>query len=697
MIRYSRFIIRHRKYVIAFFLILLPVSFLGIVHTEKNYDLLSYMPGDLNSRQGEELLEQEFGLSGLGLLVVSGKESREISSIKSRIEEVEGVEEVLWVDRFADIMVPVEFMNHNAKKMFYSDDGTMLQIRFEENSRTKKTLKAVEEIRSAVIGKGMLFGGQPVIMHDLQTTTSREMVYYMLIAAASIYIILSLSMTSFLEPLLFLVSAGIAIALNMGTNIVIGKVSFITASIAAVMQLGISMDYSIFLLHRFEDEKKKFPDAAHAMVSALSKTGTAIASSALTTAAGFVALMVMKNGIGQDLGFVLAKGIVLSLLVNMTVLPCLVLIFGKYADKHRHRPLIPSFERIADLIVKYRWILLVLIIVVSIPAFPAQRSLDYYYTTEHYLPESSKSVMDTEEIGQSFGASGSIYVIVPDRGRVREEELVKRIRQLNIVESVICLSEQVDMALPDTFIPHEINDAFVSEGYRYIQVSFSVRDDHPSAFKAVDVIREKAGELFSEYYVTGTAALARDMAALAQKDMGNVAVVSISLILLILAVSFMSVSIPFILVLVIELAVWINLSIPYFAGSAVSSMTSIVIGAIQLGATVDYAILFTSRYRENASNVKDRIEAVKKTIGDTGRSILTSALTMIAATMGIAVMASIKTTGELTLMIGRGAAISMTVIFLGLPAMLLIFDRVIESTTLKRLKCGKAGERSEAS
>lgn len=682
---------KHRKAVLALFLALLISSVFGIFLTRENYDILSYMPNYLNSRKGEGILEENFNFSGQAFLVVKDREMWEVKDIKSRIEAVDGVKDVIWVDDFEDIILPMEFMNPDIRENFFSGRSTILQIQFVDNARSESTMRAINEIRK-IIDRDMLFGGEPVIMNDLKVITSKEMVYYMVIAVISIYLILSASMTSFIEPLLFLVSIGIAILLNMGTNIIKGEISFITASIAAVMQLGVSMDYSIFLLHRFEEERQKHPNIDDAMVAAMSRTGVPVMGSALTTIAGFVALMFMKNGIGRDLGFVLAKGIIFSLLMNITVLPCLILMFSKYADRHRHQPIIPTFKRVSRWIVRFRWVFLVIIIVLAVPSFLAQRNLQYYYSIEHYLPENSRAAVDTDKIRESFMNTEVVYVVIPDEGAIKEKELIDRIEVIDAVDSVAALSQQVDVTIPESFIPGDIRERYVKGNYRYFEVRLLTPADDPRTFEAVDRIREAAGEVFDEYYVTGSPALTRDLAGLVEADNRMVSIISIGLILAIIGFSYMSLSLPFLLVLVIEMAIWINLSIPYFQGITVSSLTPIVIGAIQLGATVDYAILFTSRYKENRERIKDRLEAIRQTIEDTGRSVLTSALTMIAATLGIALIASIKATGELTMMIGRGAAISMAVIFLGLPSVFLIFDRLIGWTTKSWARAGKASK-----
>ena len=681
MVRISTFVVKHRKLILTLTVLLIIPSIIGYLSTRENYDILSYMPGNLNSKQGEEILEENFNLSGQAFVVVENTEVWKVKELKSRLETVEGVEKVVWLDDFEDIALPVEFMNPDIRENFISGDFTILVIQFTDNARAESTMLAVEEIRK-ICGHKVLFGGEPVIMNDMQVITSKEMIYYLIIGVISIYAILSASMTSFIEPLLFLVSIGIAIIFNMGTNFIKGEVSFITASVAAVMQLGISMDYSIFLLHRFEEERKKASNAEEAMISAISKTGIPVTASALTTIAGFAALLFMENGIGSDLGFVLAKGIVFSLLTNVTVLPCLIIIFSKFSDKYRHRPVIPTFRDISSGIVRFRWLFLVIVVLVAAPSFLAQNNLKYYYSIERYLPENSPAVMDTNRIRDIFMSTEAVYVITPDEGNVKEKELAGRIEAVDAVDSVLGLSQQVDLTIPETYIPADVKDRYIKDGYRFFEVRLSTPSDDPRTFKAVDQIREMAQDMYDECYVTGSPALTRDLASLVDTDMKKVTTISIGLILMILAISFKSLSIPFLLVFVIEMAIWINLSIPYFQDATVSSITSIVINAIQLGATVDYAILFTSRYRENLGVVRNGLEAMKQTIEDTGRSILTSALTMIAATLGIALIASIKATGELTMMIGRGAAISMVIIFLVLPSVLLIFDKPIKYTTL---------------
>ncbi|NLA10695.1 MAG: MMPL family transporter, partial [Firmicutes bacterium] len=405
------------------------------------------------------------------------------------------------------------------------------------------------------------------------------------------------------------------------------------------------------------------------------------ASSALTTVGGFAALLVMQNGIGRDMGMVLGKGIAISLLVNLTLLPSLLLLLSKYSARFSHRTLLPSFKPLARFIIKGRWAFLILFFLLLVPSFIAQGKVNYYYSNEHYLPRGAKSTVDTMEITKEFGVSDPLYVITRDEGRVKEHRLVSELNKIDAVDSVVSISEQVDLAIPEALIPDEVLQEFTGTGYRYCLAFLKSMDDEHAIFEAIDQIRETTAGFHENYYITGPSAMTRDLASLVDVDARNVAIVSVVCIFLIIAISFKSLSIPIILIIAIELAIWINLSCTYFQNLTVSSLTPMIIGAIQLGATVDYAILFGLRYQENIFLFERRVDALRQTIEDAGQSILTSALTLASATLGIALIASIKTTEEMTMLIGRGALISMLVIFFVLPTLFLICDRFIAKTT----------------
>ncbi len=675
------FIVKHRKRIIAVYLLLMLPALFGYLLTDINYDQLAYMPPTMNSRLGEELLQESFSLSGLGLVLAQNKEPWEMKKLADVFEEIDGVKEVLWLGSYADLYVPPFFQDASIVENFTRGQFSLLQIRFLNNSRSDSTSRAVKTINETIADDPNLqFGGEPAILRDMRVITRKEMVMYMAVAVVMILIVLNLSVSSYVDPFIFLMSVAVAVALNMGSNFIHGDISFLTSSIAAVMQFGIALDYSIFLLHRFEEEKAKTNDPLEAMRATINYTVVAIMASGLTTIGGFAALLTMQNGMGRDLGFVLGKGILISLLVNLTLLPSLLLVFRGWSERLQHRVLLPSFHALSYRIVKNRWAYFLIFSLLLVPGFLAQSKIDFYYSSKNYLPENAPSVLATKDIEQSFGITDLIYVIVPDRGRVDEAGFVEQLKNIDGVRSVVALSEQLDPVLPDLIIPQEVKEEFSSDGYRYSMVFLEKFEIEEDAFQVVDNIKNEAS-VYPEYYVTGATALTRDMASLVITDANRVAIFSVICIALIIAVSFRSLLLPILLITAIQLAIYINMSVAYFAGQRLSSLTPMIIGAIQLGATVDYAILFTARYRENLELCRIRTEAVRKTLNDAGRSILTSALTLFSATIGISFLASIRTTREMTMLIGRGALISMAVIFLWLPALLIIMDKAIQKTT----------------
>lgn len=678
----SRLIVRNKRLILIIGLVLIIPAALGYLHTEINYDLISYFPQDLCSIEGENLLEEKFGMSSFALVMTAGDELFEVVELKQKLSEVSGVKEVVWLDDFTDIYIPAGFIPESMQERFLSGKCALMQIKFKENARSKHTADAVKEIRS-LISDDTYLGGQPVFITDLEETTRKEMVVYTAIAVACLFAVLSLSMTSFLEPLLLLIAVGLAVIYNLGTNFAFGRISFITASIAAVMQLGVSMDYSIFLLHRFEEEKQACADPREAMASAMAKTASSISASAITTVAGFAALIFMKNGIGRDMGQVLAKGVFISLIINLTILPCLILTFQKTADRFRHKQLLPSFNRPAPWLIKIRHLSLVLIIPLAVISFNARQKLSCYYSYESYLSEKSLAMVAVNNIRDTFGSTEYFYIITPGDSVEKEQELVATLNQTPGVDKVISLSSEVGVGIPEFVVPEEIKTQMISGGYRCITVMLNTdSSDSPEALAVLEAAESNASRIFDSYYLAGSTPVVKDMIFLEEHDNRIVSIISIGAIALILLINFKSLLLPGLLILVIQVAIWINMSIPYFQDLTQSSLTPIIIGAIQLGATVDYAILFTSRYLENRQLLKNTLEVAEQTIRDTGRSILTSALTMFAATVGIGFAASIKTTGEMTTLIGRGALISMAVIYFVLPGLLIVFDKVIGYTTM---------------
>ena len=655
-------------------------SFIGNSKTEINYDMASYLPGELDSVKGNKILSEEFGLSDILYLLLYDKELWDIAELKEEIESIQGVDEAAWLDDYADINVPRDFISAEIKEQFISGESTILQIQINSQQHDNGTAGTIEEIQMAA-GDGAYLGGEAVMGYELKQILDKEKILYFIFGAITIFIILALSTTSIFEPIVFLIAVGAAIMLNLGSNIIFGKISYMTASIAAIIQLAISADYSIFLLHRYKEEKEKHISNEAAMISAVSKTGATVIASGLTTIAGFMALLIMKVSIGRDLGLVLAKGVAFSLLTTMVLLPCLLLLLDRLINRSKHRIFLPGFDLLSRIMIRGRWIFIAVVIIILVPSFFASRNLETYSSMSMTLPEDSSSIEATEKIKDEFGKGEIIYVITPGKDIIKEKKLISGIKTIPAVDSVTGISEIVDMSIPETFVPGELAEKFSNLEYSYFFVQLSTGLEDPKTIAAIDEMNVSASKVYEEYYITGEAVLQKDMSDLAAIDLKYVSILSMVLIALILAILFRSASLPVILILIIQLAIWINLSIPFIMHRPVYYLTSIFIYAIQLGATVDYAILLTMRYMENLKTARP-LEAMQKTINDIGRSIFTSALILFAGTIGITLISKIGTTSELTNMIGRGALISMALIYLGLPALLLMLDRFIGWTTM---------------
>lgn len=679
MRRFSSFIVNHKGSILIAYAILIVLSFVGMRFVSIEYDLSSYLPKDMNSIRGKEILEKDFEISGAAKLVVKSKDLIHVQSIKQEIKNIEGVKNVIWLDDVEDIMKQEAFFDNELSERFRAGDYNLLQIEFYEGNDDISTKKAIEVIDS-MIPEEHYIGGPAAISKSMQDTSAREMLYYSLAAFLIIFIILFMSSSSYFEPILFFIALGVAILLNMGTNFIFGRISSNTYSVASILQLAVSMDYSIFLLHRFHEELQT-RDKKVAMTVAIEKTFSSVSASALTTVCGFLALVAMKYGIGKDMGLVLAKGVFLSLITVITLLPVLALATEDRFKNYKHKILLPSFEKSAKYMVRVRYIALALCLLILIPVFLGQSKINYYYSTEKTLSKTSEAVIANKKISEIFGENSELVLIVPRADRVKLHSLTQELKQQKEISTVQGLYTSVDTALPELLIPQMLRDRFESDKYTYfvLNLRYGVEaEETKAALRSIDSI---ASRYFDEHYLTGEASIYRDLSTVTATDFSRISIISILLIGLILLVTFKSLILPLILILVIQLGIWINLSIPYFQGIELNFISFIIIGAIQLGATVDYAILFTSRYKENLGVLKP-IEAITQTIRDTGRSVLTSALILFAGTLSVSYITTIRSASELTLLIGRGAIISLLLVFLLLPALLLLLSKPIKYTTL---------------
>lgn len=677
----ANFIVKHKKLIIFLYLILSLLAFIGSRFVEVNYDLSLYLPKDLNSIKGKNILEEEFGIGGTAYILIKDESLNEIDNIVKDIESIEGIKKAIWLGTVEDIFKPKDFMDENIKKEFLSGNSNLIQIHFINPNDSLETVEAVKEIQD-VLGEKGIVGGPAAVSHDLQYTTSKEVIYYSLVAFVIISIILFLSLESFIEPILFFIAIGAAIILNMGTNIIFDSISFNTHSVAAIIQLAVSMDYSIFLLHRYIEEKENYKDKDQAMIVAIQKTFNSVLSSSMTTIAGFLALVVMKYAIGKDLGLVLAKGVLFSLISVITLLPILILLFDNIIEKYKHKVFLPSFKKSAAFIIKRKYVLLIIAILIAIPAYLAQSNVKYYYANEKVLPETSDSNIAIKEIDKLFSNKNQLALILPKGDKLKEFQLIKELEDMEVIGDVKGLYSMVDIVIPETFIPEDIKDNFQSEHYSLININLNLPMEGDITKDSLNKIKTRVSNYYEEWYLTGESAIYSDLQETTAKDFRNVNILSIILIASIIFIASKSITIPLILVFIIQLGIWINLAIPYMQGTVLNFISFIIIGAIQLGATVDYAILFTSRYRENLQEINDKNKAAVQTIEDTGRPILTSALILFTGTFSVYLITSMANAKELTLLIGRGAIISLILVLMVLPSLLIIFNKLIRITTI---------------
>lgn len=676
----GKYIVEHKKSIISIYILLIVLSIIGSFLVEINYDLSTYLPKNENSIRGKKLLEEEFGISGAAYVLIKDKDVHHIDEIIKDLKSIYGIDKLIWLGSGEDIFKPEEFMDERIKEEFQRENAYLIQVLFTNSNDAEETINAMDKMYE-YLGDSGIIGGPAATSYELQKITSKEIIYYSIIAFLIIFIVLFLSMKSFIEPILFFIAIGVAIVLNKGTNLIFPSVSFNTNSVASIIQLAVSMDYSIFLIHRYMEEKKLHGSNDAAMISAIGKTFTSILSSSLTTIGGFLALTAMKYSIGKDIGIVLAKGVFLSLISVVTLLPILVLISDKWIEKYQHKIYLPSFEKASTLIVKFRYIFLILAILIAVPSVLAQSQVEYYYENQKILPKDFNSNIANAEIDRLFSNKNQITIIISKEDKLKEFELLRRLEKVEGVIKVNGLYSMVDIEIPDEFLPAEVIENYQAENYSLINLNLDLPMEGNKVGEALKNIRSILANEYDEWYITGESAIYTDLAEITSTDFTNITIISILVIGAIILLAFKSITIPIILVSVIQLGIWINLSIPYFQGISLNFISFIIIGAIQLGATVDYAILFTSRFLENSRFLSQK-EAAIKTIKDTGRPILTSALILFTGTLSVYMITSMKNTAELTLLIGRGAIISFILVIVLLPSLLMIFNKLIYKTTL---------------
>lgn len=682
MRKFGKGVVKMRAPILILSLLLLVPSVLGIVNTRINYDILSYLPKDIETMQGQDILIDEFQTGAFSICVVEGMENREVASLRKQIEGVSHVKSVIWYDSIADLSVPMEILPEDVQGKFTKGNCTMMAILFDSSMSSDETMEAVAQIRT-LANRQCFVSGMSAVVTDIKDICNEEMTAYVAIAALLSCIVLALTMDSFLAPVFFLLSIGMAILYNLGSNMISGEICYITQALAAVLQLGVTMDYSIFLWHSYEENQARFPgDKKRAMSHAISNTLGSVLSSSTTTVAGFVALCFMTFTLGLDLGVVMAKGVLIGVICCVTVLPSMLLIFDKPISKTKHRPLVPDLGKMAPFIVKHYKVFVAIFLIALGPALYGYTHTDVYYDLAGTLPKDLPSVQANEKLDETFQMN-TTHILLLDSGVSPKDvrDMTSKMEEVGGVSSVIGLESVVGAAVPLEMIPDDIKGKLMNENYQMMLVS----SEYKIASEEVNQQIAELNHILKEYapngMLIGEAPCTKDLITITDKDFKVVSIVSIIAVFLIILLTFQSITVPLILVSVIEFAIFINMGLPAYTGTVLPFIASVVIGTIQLGATVDYAILMTTRYRKERQRGADKQEAVTIALSTSISSIIGSALSFFSATVGVALYSRIDMIGSLCTLMSRGAIISMFVAIFILPAMFMVFDKVICATS----------------
>lgn len=682
MERMSKAIAKHSKLILLLAIILVVPAAFGYFKTDVNYDILSYLPEETSTMQAEKILKDDFGCGSVAMLIVEDMPDKDVAKIKEKVAKLDGVKKALWVDDFIDLSVPKEILPKDMTDLLYNGDkSTMIIVMLKEGTATLTTQNTVQQIRN-IVGKQGFLSGMSGIIKDTKDCADGEMPLYVIIAAVLTLIVLLLTMESTVVPFVFLLSIALAIIYNFGSNIILGEISYITKALAAVLQLGVTMDYSIFLLHRYDEELGRTPDKIEAMSNAIQNTFVSIIGSSTTTVAGFLALCAMDLTLGMDMGIVMAKGVIIGVLCTVTVLPSLILIFDGPIHKYKHRTILPAFEKTSKFVVKHYKKLAVLFIIIFIPAFIGNNKAEVYYNLDESLPDDFPSIIATNKMKDDYNMESTDFILISDKLDSNDViSMIKELEKVDGVNSVIGLEKYIGPAISQDIIPDEILSELKAGGYEEMMLNSKYRAASDECNAQLTEIEHIVHKYDPNALVGGEAPLTKDLIRIADSDFKKVSAVSIIAIFVIITIVFKSVSLPVILVAAIECAIFANLGIPYYTGKVEPFIASIVLGTIQLGATVDYAILMTSRFKEELEYTDDKFEAMRLAIRHSAGSIMTSALSFFSATIGVGVISQLELIGSLCSLMSRGAIISMFMIIFILPGLLLVFEPVIRKTS----------------
>ena len=675
MVKFGKKIVKFRVPILILSMLLLIPSAFGYLHTRINYDVLTYLPGDIETMIGQDILVNDFGTGAFSMFIVDGMEDKDVSKLKKKIEEVDHVKQVIWYDSLADISIPKSMLPKKLYNAFNSDSGTMMAVFFDEGTSSDGTMEAISEIRS-LAGEQCFLSGMSAIVTDTKELAERETPLYVLIAVILAMVVLGLTMESFFVPVLFMLSIGIAIVYNLGSNYFMGEISYITKALAAVLQLGVTLDYSIFLMHSYEEQQIRYDgDKQRAMAHAISQTFSSVIGSSVTTIAGFIALCFMSFTLGMDIGIVMVKGVVLGVAACVTILPAMILCCDKLIEKTKHKPFLPDIGRISDKVTKRYLVYVILFLIMLFPAVYGNNHTGVYYNLDETLPKELPSIIANEKLKEDYDMNTTHMILADsaidgaDAGRMLSE-----MEKVDGIKWALGLDSVIGPTIPKSMIPNSVTSALKNDKYQLILVN--------SEYKvATDELNTILHNYDENGMLIGEGPLTADLIDITDTDFKHVSAVSIGIIFVIIMLLFKSVSLPFILVGVIEFAIFVNMGIPYYTGTKLPFVASIVIGTIQLGSTVDYAILMTTRYKRERNHGANKYDAITTAHRVSAQSIMVSALSFFAATIGVGLYSNIDMISSLCILMARGALISMVVVIFVLPSIFMVFDKVIVKTS----------------
>ena len=682
MVKVGKKIVKFRVPILILSIILLIPAVWGYVNTRINYDVLTYLPDDIETMQGQEIMTNDFGIGAFSMLMVDGMEDKEIVKLKEKVEKVDGVENVLWYDSLADISVPQSVLPSKLYDEYNTEDGTMMAVFFKDGTSSDETMKAITEIRK-ITGEQCFLSGMSAIVEDTKELAEKETPLYVLIAVALSALVLAITMESIFVPVLFLLSIGIAIVYNLGTNVFFGEISYITKALAAVLQLGVTMDYSIFLMHSYQEQQVRYNgDKERAMAHAISQTFSSVIGSSVTTVAGFIALCFMSFTLGKDIGIVMAKGVIFGVLVCVTVLPSMILCCDKLIEKTKHKPLLPDIGRISDKVTKRYVIYVVAFVILLFPAIYGNNHTGVYYNLDESLPKDLPSVIANTKLKEDYNMNTTHMILVDSSVAGSDvKKMSQEIEKVGGVKWVLGLDNLVGSGVPADMLPESVTGMLKNDKYQLLMVNSTYKVATDKVNKQIEQIDKIMDKYDKGAMLVGEGPLTKDLINITDTDFKRVSAVSIGIVFVIILLLFKSVTIPVILVGVIEFAIFVNMGIPFYTGTKLPFVASIVIGTIQLGATVDYAILMTTRYQRERSRGAGKFDAITTAHKFSAQSIIVSALSFFAATIGVGLYSNIDMISSLCILMARGALISMVVVVLILPSLFMVFDKIIVKTS----------------